>query len=730
MMNRQVDKPDSMDPVTFAVIKNKIREIVESQTIAIQHISGSPIVNEATDFNNGLFLAEDGSSVEIGLRAPLHGDSLSEMVRAITRECRENPGIFEDDQFYCNDPWKGAIHQSDCGMVAPIFYHGDLVMWSGCLAHQIDIGGAQPGSWVPQAEDVFMEAVPIPPVKLVEKGKMRQDIWNVLLAHSRLPFLVALDYKAFIGANNIAKKRFTELADRYGIRVVLEVIKGMLKSTEAKLRDRLREIPNGIYRSVTFLNHDGHQNKLYKVMVTGTKLDDTLTLDFTGTDPQAPGFINITAPSTRGAVASAALPCLCFDMDWNGGIFAPINIIVQPGTLNGAKYPAPVSGGTCNVQFICVGALHHLFALMLACTPKYKDKEVSASPTIYAKIFNLTGLNQFGEPFGTMLTDSQASGEGAFSFKDGAAAHSTADTPAPNIADIETVENIAPVLYLYRRIIADEGGAGKWKGGEGGGAAFTLHNASSLTGTLVGTGNETPQVGLCGGYPGGCGQNSVVKGSDIMEKLGRGEFNHDMAELKGQKIDLGTKPGGFTVLPGDVFEITFEGAGGFGDPLERETERVLEDVINGRVSRLSAEAIYGVVIKPEVLKVDSERTQQKRREILAQRLTDGRTLAQAKQKDATGAVVLMPLGEYLEVIQLEKEKIVRCRCGYQFGPLHQNWKDYASVISPNPEALGPGIKLHKDLEIRQYFCPQCGLSLDVETLRRGESPLFDIELKF
>ena len=143
----------------------------------------------------------------------------------------------------------------------------------------------------------------------------------------------------------------------------------------------------------------------------------------------------------------------------------------------------------------------------------------------------------------------------------------------------------------------------------------------------------------------------------------------------------------------------------------------------------SRASIYGVVIEPEDFKVDAERTQQKRREILAQRLTDGRTLAPVKQKDPTGAVVLLPAGEYLEVIRLENERITRCRCGYQFGPVHQNWKDHASVISPIPEALGPGIKLHKDLEIRQYFCPQCGLSLEVETLRRGDSPLFDIELK-
>jgi N-methylhydantoinase B len=693
-------------------------------------MSGSPVVNEASDFNNGLFLPESGVSLEMGLRAPLHADSLGKMVRSISEECKDNPGIYEDDQFFCNDPWRGAIHQSDCGLVTPIFYQGELVAWSGCLAHQIDIGGSEFGSWVPFARDVYMEAVPIPPIKLVEDGKLRQDIWRMLLAHSRLPFLFGLDLKAFIGANNVAKRRFIGLADRYGIDTVKAVMNGIVKSTEDRVRERLREIPDGIYRSVAFLNHDGHQNKLYKIMVTANKENDTLDIDFTGTDSQAPGFINITESSTLGAVATVVLSCLCFDMDWNGGVFGPIKVTVPEGTITNARFPAPVSGGTVNVQFVTIGALHQMCALMLACTDKYKGKEVATPPGYYAVIFNLGGKNQYGEEFGTMLTDSQATGEGAYSFRDGAAGQMMADTPISNIADIESIENVTPILYLYRRIVSDTGGAGKWNGGNGGGVAFTPHDVDSLVGILVGTGNETPQPGLFGGLVGGCNHNTVIKDSDIKNRLQQGRWATTPSELEGEKKDLGTKPGALNILPGDVFEITFQGAGGYGDPLERKPEKVLQDVLNQRVSCKNAERLYGVVINPQNLTLDVEKTNKKRREILEKRLAMAKGINRIVQVDATEAIRLVPMGEYLEVIRISKDKIIRCRCGYQFGTLARNWKENALRLIQPSESFGTHVRLHEDLEIRHYICPECGLSLSMEVARRGDPLLFEAELKF
>jgi N-methylhydantoinase B len=717
----------AIDPVTFAVIKNKLRSIVDEQTLAIQRMSGSPVVNEASDFNNGLFLPESGTSLQMGLRALLHADSLGKMVRSISKECKDNPGISRDDQFYCNDPWRGAIHQSDCGLVAPIFYKNELVAWSGCLAHQIDIGGAHFGSWIPLAQDVYQEAVPIPPIRLVESGRLRRDIWNMLLAHSRLPFLFGLDLKAFIGANNVVKRRFLELADRYGIGTVKAVMNGMVESTESRLRERLREIPDGTYRSVAFLNHDGHQNRLYKIAVTATKKNDTLAIDFTGTDRQAPGFINITESSTLGAVATVVLSCLCFDFDWNGGVFGPLKVKVPSGTLTSAEFPAPVSGGSVNIQFVAIGALHQLCALMLACTDKYRGTEVSAAPGYYAVIFNLGGLNQFGEPFGTMLTDSQATGEGAYSFKDGAPVHMMADTPAANIADIESVENVTPIIYLYRRIVADTGGAGKWKGGNGGGAAFTSHDADALSGVLVGTGNETPQPGLFGGLVGGCNRNVVVRKSNVNDRFRQGRSASNLDELEGEKKDLGTKPGALSVLPGDVFDITFQGAGGYGDPLEREPARVLQDVLARRVSVKCAGSLYGVVIDPQTLKLDAGLTNKRRKAMLKRRLALGKGARRVAQREAEKAVRLMSIGEYLEVVRIGREKVVRCRCGYQFGTSDRNWKESAILLKPPARAAGPYVRLHRDLEIRQYLCPECGRSLCTEVARKGDEILFEVE---
>jgi len=305
-----------------------------------------------------------------------------------------------------------------------------------------------------------------------------------------------------------------------------------------------------------------------------------------------------------------------------------------------------------------------------------------------------------------------------------------ADTPASNIADIESIENVTPILYLYRRIVSDTGGAGKWKGGNGGGAAFTLHDVESLTGVLVGTGNETPQPGIFGGLVGGCNRNVVIKKSNIKDRFKQGRSISTLDELEGEKQLLGTKPGALSILSGDIFEITFQGAGGYGDPLEREPGKVLQDVLTQRVSLKSAKQLYGVVINPRTLKLNTAQTSKERKAILERRLASGKGVRKTVQLDAGKAVRLMPIGEYLEVVRIGKKKIVRCRCGYQLGASAKNWKEHAIQIKPSAEATGPFVKLHEDLEIRQYLCPECGLSLGMEVARRGDPLLFEVEPRF
>jgi hypothetical protein len=211
-----------IDPISFAVIRNKLSAITEEQAITLKAVSGSPVVTDATDFNVGTYLA-DGSIVTMGPQVLFHSGSMASVVRNLIADCVDDPGINEGDMYILNDPYKGALHQQDVAIVAPVFYNGQRVAFVGSCAHQIDIGGMNFGSWSFRARGIQEEAMLLPGIKLVEGGKLRKDLWSMIMGMTRMPMTVGLDLKAMIAANNVASRRLIELFDRYGIDTVLSV---------------------------------------------------------------------------------------------------------------------------------------------------------------------------------------------------------------------------------------------------------------------------------------------------------------------------------------------------------------------------------------------------------------------------------------------------------------------------------------------------------------------------
>ncbi|EFK11757.1 hydantoinase B/oxoprolinase [delta proteobacterium NaphS2] len=723
-----MSKQQAIDPVTYEVVRNKIHAISEDQRLTLVRMSGSPIITDAFDFNNGLFLPETGDSLEIGLRFTPHADSLASLVRSISTHCAEDPGFEEGDQFFCNDPWMGLIHQSDIAVAMPIFYKGELILWSAVTAHQIDIGGPEVGSWNAKATDVYQEAVPMPPFKFVEKGHLRRDLWKLLMAHTRFPFLTGLDIKAFIGANNIAAERVVKMVERYGLDTTRAIFDEILKDTERKLKERLLEIPDGKYRSRTYYDHDGLENKLYKTMLTVTKKRDKLIFDFSGTSKQAPALINNTEASTRGAVGAAVVGSFCWDIPWTGGIYKCIEVIAPEGTTVNVTFPGGTGAAPTSQQFVSTACTIFALSNMLSCVDKYNRKEIQTPGNHSWMTINMGGMNQYGEPFGTMLSDVGAGGEGPWPSRDGAAAHYLIGIPTMQITDVELNENVFPMLYLYRRITPDSQGPGKYKGGEPGGFAFKLHDTDSCGAVLIGQGVQAPQRGIFGGTPGGCPTISILRDSDVEEKLSAGKMPFDIDELQGKKEVYDSKPGGLMINKGDVLKSTWQTSGGYGDPLERNPELVVKDIISERLSSEWAKKMYGVIIDRKTMEVDVSRTEMERKRMLEKRLSFSKDTPRRTQFEATNANHLIPMGEYLEAIDLEGLKLVVCRCGYQFCEINQNWKDYSTKIVMEPKDVGPLVTAHEDLEIRGYCCPECGLQLDVEVAKKGDAPLWDVEL--
>ena len=715
--------PSSVDPISFEVIRNKLQAITEEQALTLKAVSGSPVVTEASDFNNGLYLA-DGSIVTMGPQVIFHTGTMSSVIKSIVADFAPED-IRDGDMFILNDPYKGAIHQPDVSIVAPIFHQGRHIAWAGSCSHQLDMGGMNFGSWGIGATEIQQEAMLIPGVRIVEQGKLRDDLWRMIMGMTRLPNLLGLDLKAMIAANTVATKRLVALMERYGAATVEQVMHEEISASERLLRERLKTIPDGVYRARDYLEHDGHTNKLYEVVLAVTKRGDTLSFDMEGTSAQAPGFINCTMSGLRGALFTGLLPILAHDIRWNEGVMRPVTITAPEGTLCNATRPAPTSSGTISAAWVVQNVAVAALSRMVACAP-HLVREGQAVTKGHMMVMTLAGLGRDGEPFGTFLLDSTAGGGGAYIDHDGLDGSGDYVVPRPTIANVEVNEAYGPYLYLDRSFVPDTGGPGEQRGGAGVGLAVTPHdlhpNAPALHAMMLGHGVEVPNsIGLHGGLPGACGHNLRRSGGgDIGALVRRYGSTAELMEDT-ETTALGAKPGRMTLSPGDVLAYTFQGGGGYGDPLQRQPDAVATDVEKGLVSRDAARASFGVVL--DGVQVDTLATAAQREALRRQRL-GGRTPARGMPPAAAAT----PASSPVPAVSVNRDRHFACRCGHDLGSAHQNWKQHAHQrLLPAKEA-GAHVALHAELELREFSCPECASLLAVELVRIDSESLHDVAL--
>lgn len=698
---------NAIDPITFEVVRNKLQAITEEQAITLKSVSGSPVVTEATDFNNGLYLA-DGSIVTMGPQVLFHTGTMSSVIRSINENFSENPGIREGDMFILNDPYRGAIHQPDVSIVAPVFHNGRHVAWAGSCAHQLDVGGMSFGSWAIGATEIQQEAMLLPGIKLVEGGVLRQDLWQMIMGMTRLPHMLGLDLKAMIAANNVAARRLVQLMDRYGGDTVDAIMREEIASSERQVREVLASLPDGVYRARDYIEHDGHQNVLYQVCVAAIKKGDTLTLDMTGTSPQAPGFINCTASGMRGAALTGLLPILASRIRWNEGILRAVDFVAPEGILCNASWPAPISSGTISAAWIVQNVVVAALSRMVACSPSLRS-EGQAVTKGHMMVMTLAGLDRDGAPFGTFLLDSTAGGGGAFPDHDGLDGSGDYCVPRPAIANVEANEANGPFLYLYRGFVADTGGPGRQRGGAGTSLAIVPYGTNGLQAMMLGHGVEVPNsVGMLGGLPGACGRNFAIHDAGNPEEIAG--LAGDLDEILGSGVEeLGPKPGRLWLSSNDVLGYAFQGGGGYGDPLKRDPMAVRRDVRNGHVSEGAARSQYGVVLADG--EVDVAATDAARGEIRRRRLGGNKPT-----RLPDGGEMRISAGRF------------SCGCGCDLGPVSGNWKDKAHGYRVDPVMYGPHIRTHAELELREHVCPDCGSLLEAEVVRKGEASLVTLTL--
>lgn len=602
----------NIDPITFEIFRSRLAAINDEAAMTLRLVSGSPVANEAYDMNTAL-MTPSGEAFAIGVYISIHAMSLASTVQSILREYSDNPGIAEGDIWMSNDPYVGACHQMDVVVVAPIYYKGELVAWTGGTCHQIDLGGPVEGQVQVGAKSIYGEQPLVTPIKFVENGVVRKDLEWLYLRHSRLQNLAALDLKAMIAACNVAKERVGELIERYGIETYKAAVDGIIETTEAQLRARVRDLPNGIFRHRGYIDADG---AVYPVNVALTKEDDRLSFDFTESAAQAPALVNCCRPALEGAVISAILPYLCYDIPWcPAGVARAVEIKSKPGTVVHAQWPAGVSKATTTGSYTATISSSVCMSKLLAASEKYRD-HVMATWMGGLFVEELFGTDQRGNYFGGTVLDAMAGGSGARTYKDGIDTGGFLDSPSSIIANIEDYEFNYPVLYMYRRQQADTGGPGKFRGGATISMMYVPHDVDNIpTKIMHAIGVEQPgSAGIAGGMPSCTNQFVLKRNSNIGKLLARGILPQNLEEVRGTlEVATGITP--THQANDDVYHCIGMGGGGYGDPLDREPALVLRDVINGLVTTEWAKKTYGVVVRAKPWRVDEAGTN-KQREVI------------------------------------------------------------------------------------------------------------------
>ncbi len=714
-----------LDPKTFEILRHRLWFINDEGARTISRLSGSPVATEVFDMNTGLMQA-NGDLVYIDTFICAQATSLSPFVRHLLAHYADNPGIGEGDVFLTNDPYVATAHQTCVMAGGPVHWQGQLAGWTGASLHVIDVGGPVAGQAQVTAADIFGEQPLTAPVKLVEGGRFRRDIEAAYLRHSRLPDLLALDLRAKVAATQVVRRRLEEAFREFGFETVQAAMADIIDYTERRLRARLRELPDGTWRHRGYIELG---DRIYRCAQTMTKTDDRLVFDFSETDEQAPAIINCTHHGLVGGVLGATMVYLCWDIPWSpAGVLRVLDIRSRPGTVVHARWPAGVSKSTTTSIWEVRNLASITIGKMLGASERHRDRAMAGWQGVKA-LEELFGTDEAGERFGGPLLDGMAGGSGALCWKDGIDTGGHTSSVRATIANVESYEYRYPILYLYRRQTVDSGGPGLFRGGAGVSMMYIPHGVPEIPTKILHTfGVEQPESpGMFGGWPSCTNQFAILRDSDVEVRLAGGQVPGELAELTGRHEDFPayaqTRMG-----RGDVYRTVSQGGGGYGDPLDREPERVARDVENGLVSREWARLAYGVELD-QAGGVLAAATAIRRQEIREgrRRAAGAGTLPTPEPWPVGRARVR--LGEALFYdLGAPGEPRLRCRCGYVLGPATAMPKTRMAMARQPVQTIGPEVNPRAingaRFELREFYCPSCWTRLEVE-VARPEDPLLD-----
>ncbi len=544
------------------------------------------------------------------------------IIKYILKQYGENPGIKDGDVWFANDALYGGIHNPDQVVLTPVFHQGELIAWSSAAMHTTETGAIEPGGMPVTATSRFSEGMNCPPIKIGENGRIRDDFAEMIGAFGiRAPQMVIIDLKARATTADRARRRLVELADERGRDYVVGLLRKLLLVAEEGARKRISSWPDGNFTCVNFADSAGVEMGLLRTShLTLRKKGDHLTFDLTGVSPETPYSYNAHPQAVVGHISNFIYEYIFHDLPISNASFAPIDFVFPPNTcLN----PDARAATSCSVMISTgvMSGMHNAFGKMMYCTQEMWP-QVSASQGNAGNAMVLAGLSQWNLPFADMLAYSlNSEGQGGRPTMDGVNAFGFPWCVFGRTPDVEEMENDLPLLIPLSNHWTDSCGHGKYRGGVGTVQIWVTHHVPLVYFMAISDNSkmQTPQP-LFGGYAPCTVPGVSVRGADIMQKLAAGgDFALDPAEMLAEKTVDGDWQYEFfsrSVRPcsqGDIITFGFAtGGAGYGDPLDRDPELVIQDLKDKIVSDWSAENIYKVVYDIESRRLDEAATAEAR----------------------------------------------------------------------------------------------------------------------
>lgn len=550
-------------------------------------------------------------------------------VKYIVKHWVDEPsvGVREGDSFFFNDPFYGGVHAADMGLCVPVFHQGKLVCFTGAVVHTGESGGTDPGGLSASSRSKYDEGLLCPPLKIGENYSLREDILAMFSAMNRDPRTMILDIKARLAACRIAQRRLSELIEQKGPDFFLGSLRRILDVTSQAARRKVAKLHDGVFRQPRFMDMVGGELGLTKIGISMTKQGDRIHFAFDDSSPMmADRPLNSFFQGIIGLIMVYFCGWFLHDLPANNGLLECMDWEFAPGTLVNAE--GDVS--TSMAPFLQTCAAHGVFLAGARMTYHLDPQRAVAGWFQGFSVPVYGGLNQWGEPIADISAEMNATGAGARPDMDGVDGAGSWFATMSDCSDVETTESDRPLLYLFRNYLRNSYGYGKHRGGTGIGMGLMVHHVPWLAMGSFGYGSKIPStLGIFGGYAVPPVFLHTVRGSNVKELLAASDPNlptdlfqlyQDPAAEQGQgdyhHATMSVQP----FMNGDTFYVPVGGGAGYGDPLEREPQAVMEDIRHGLVSAQAAHDIYHVVYDPSTLRLDLEASEAARQEARSQRL--------------------------------------------------------------------------------------------------------------